>query len=141
MFWKLFTRKIKDYIGLFTGHFVEVKAFYALQFDKVPCVSFIGEVDSTEAYGFILKTYRNEIIDIYQHNFFDHNEKEILFNNSIFILTNNRMIEVGANYCQVLHTTAQYNWAKVLLKRLAQFRSEAAEQNKIIGFAKPQPVH
>jgi hypothetical protein len=129
-----FFRKIKNVIGLFNGYFIEVKALYALEFDAVSCVSFIGEVDTTKVFALINERMKDEIVNVYQHSYFDHNEKKMFFNNTIFILTNNRMIELGNNWCQFLHTPQQHGWANALIEELSQFRNVNSEP--VIGFAR-----
>ena len=134
MFWRMFKKKINDLNGLFNGHFIEVKALYALEFDAISCVSFIGELDTSKAFAFINENMRSEIVSIYQHSYFDHNEQKMFFNNTVFVLTNKRMIEIGSNYCQVLHTQQQYSWANGLVNSLSQFRMKSNEP--VIGFAR-----
>jgi virulence-associated protein VapD len=138
MLWKLFKRKINDLGALFNGHFVDVKVWYATAFDRVPCVTFIGELDITKAYAHIRELHGDDIVSMNQHNYFDHEQKKIFFNNTVFILTNNRMIELANNYCQVLHTNHQYEWANKLVNNLAEFRMEAdkEKENRVIGFAR-----
>ncbi len=109
-------RKITNVIGLFNGYFIEAKALYALEFDGVSCVSFIGEIDTSKAFALINEKLSNNIVNVYQHFYFDHNEKKMFFNNTIFVLTNNRMIELGNNWCQFLHTPEQHGWPMHLLK-------------------------
>jgi len=134
MLWKWFSRKVVDPMALFSGHFVEVKAFYAVQFDAVPCVTFIGELDVTKAYALVNEQLKGEVISVYQHTYFDHSEQQLFFNNTIFVLRGSRMIELGNNYCQVLHTTNQYAWANQLIKDLAAFR--IVNKEPAIGFAR-----
>jgi len=134
MFWKMFKRKINDLNGLFSGHFIEVKALYALTFDELSCVTFIGELDTSKAFAFINENMGSEIVSTYQHSYFDHNEQKMFFNNTIFILKDKRVIELGNNYCQVLHTQIQYNWANRLIDKLSQFRVKSNEP--VIGFAR-----
>ena len=134
MFWKYFNRKTVDLAGLFTGHFLEVKALYAVEFDAVPSVCFIGELDVTQAFAFIKAHYPYDIVTVYQHSYFDHGEQECLFNNTIFVLNDKRMIELGNNYCQVLHQPTQHKWANALIWQLSQFRMVQAEPQ--IGFAR-----
>ena len=134
MFWRMFKKKINDLNGLFNGHFIEVKALYALEFDEISCVTFIGELDTSKAFAFINENMRPEIVSIYQHSYFDHNEQKMFFNNTVFVLTNKRMIEIGSNYCQVLHTQQQYSWANGLVNSLSQFRMKSNEP--VIGFAR-----
>lgn len=138
MFWNFFRARIQNMNGLFNGHFIEVKSFYALEFNAVPCISFIGELDVTKAFSFIKERYSYQIKSIYQHAYFDHEEKKMLFNNTIFVLHNKRMIELGSNYCQVLFTNMQYAWANELINDLVQFRkvAEPAKETRVIGFAR-----
>ena len=133
MFYRLF-RKIRDAVGLFNGYFIEVKALYALEFDAVSSVSFIGEVDTTKAFTLISERLKNDIAAVYQHSYFDHNERKMFFNNTIFVLTSSRMIELGNNWCQLLHAPEQHGWANTLIEELSQFRIVNNEQ--VIGFAR-----
>ncbi len=134
MFFKLFKTKLAAVNGLFLGHYVDPKVFYTVQFDEIPCISFIGELDASKAFDFIQDTYRMQIRGIYQHNYFDHDEREFFFNNTLFVLTNKSMIELGNNYCQVLHTKDQHDWGQTMIKELSVFHV-TGETNKVIGFA------
>lgn len=132
----LFGRKIKEAGALLQGHYFEVKAWYLQKFDRMPCVSFIGELDTTKVYAYINERFTDEIVAVYQHAYFEHDEKKMYFNNTVFILTNNRMLELGSNYCQVLHTNKQYTWANELIRSLAAFRMVAEKERTMIGFAR-----
>lgn len=139
MFWRIFNRKISDALGLFNGHFIEAKALYALEFDAVSSVSFIGEIDTSKAYALILDTLSDEVVATYQHSYFDHGEVRMLFNNTIFLLRNKRIIELGNNWCQVLHTPQQHGWANDLISQLRHFRIVSSEP--VIGFARQATVN
>lgn len=139
MFWRLFRRKVNDTIGLFNGHFVEAKAFYAMQFDAVSCVSFVGDIDASKAFALINDSLKNEIASTYQHSYYDHNEQKMFFNNTLFVLTDQRMIELGSNWCQVLHTQQQHGWANELIKSLAAYR--IVNNEPVIGFARQPAVN
>ncbi len=140
MFWKIMNRRIRDMTALFNGHFVEVKAFYALQFDEIPCIKFISELNMTKAFAHIKSKYQSHIVAVYQHSYFDHTEQCMHFNNSIFVLTDKRMIELAGNHCQILHTTDQYNWAGSLIKELAAFREVKETKKNVIGFARQTAI-
>ena len=135
----VFKRRIRNIQVLFRGHFVEVKAFYAIRFNRVPCVTFIGELDITPVFAFIRQKFENETVTVFQHSYFDHEEGKLFFNTTVFVLSGNRVIEVSGNYCQVLHTDHQYEWAFELVKELAQFRVAALAEElppTVIGFAR-----
>ena len=133
MFWRR-NRKISDWNGLFHGYFIDARALYALEFDDVSCISFIGEIDTTAAYAFINEHMQGQVVRTYQHSYFEHQKKEMYFNNTILIVTQKRMIELGNNYCQLLHTPGQYGWANELISELAKFRMVVNEPS--IGFVR-----
>ena len=135
MTFNFFKTKVSQVNTLFLGHYVDPKVFYTLQFNKVPCVSFIGEIDTSKAFDFIQSTYRSQITGIYQHNYFDHDKRDFFFNNTLFVLRNKRMIELGNNYCQAFHAKDQYGWGQTMIKELSVFHV-ATDANKVIGFAR-----
>jgi hypothetical protein len=135
MFFNLFKTKVSEVNTLFLGHYVDPKVFYTVQFNKVPCISFIGELEAGKAFDFIQSTYRNQVTGIYQHNYFDHDKRDFFFNNTLFMLKNKRLIELGNNYCQVLHTKDQYDWGQTMIKELSVFHV-TGDVNKVIGFAR-----
>jgi hypothetical protein len=135
-----FLKRLNANAGLFNGHFVEVKAFYVLEFNQVPCITFIGDMDTAKVFAFVKDIYRADIVSTYQHSYFNHDDKEVYFNNTIIVLGFKRMIEITGNYCQLLHTGDQYIWARNLANELSQFRVEAPvpffKHTHVVGFAK-----
>ncbi len=99
MLWRILNRHRYHIPGLFSDHFAEVKVFYLAHFGKVPSVSFIGDINITDAFAFLREKLESETVDILQHTFFDHAEQKMFFNNSIFILGQGRMVELAGNYC------------------------------------------
>jgi len=135
MGFNLFKKDLSKVNTLFLGHYLDPKVFYTVQFNKVPCISFIGELDAGKTFDFIQSTYRSQVKGIYQHNYFDHDKREFFFNNTVFVLKNKRLIELGNNYCQVLHTKGQYGWGQTMIKELSVFHV-TIDANKVIGFAR-----
>ena len=136
-----FLKRINTNAGLFNGHFVDVKAFYAFKFNAIPCITFIGDIDITKAFAFVKDTYKADIKATYQHSYFNHDDKNVYFNNTFIVLSFERMIEIADNYCQLLHTTNQYTWARRLVNELAQFKIErnaapVFRHTPVVGFAK-----
>jgi len=136
MFFNLFKTKVAAVNSLYLGHYVDPKVFYTVQFNEVPCMSFIGELEAGKAFDFIQSTYRSQVKAIYQHNYFDHDKRGFYFNNTLFVLKNKRMVELGNNYCQVLHTKDQYDWGQTMIKELSVFHVTQDANKKLIGFAR-----
>lgn len=124
--------------ALFQGHYIDAKVFYTLQFNRIPAVSFIGELDGTKAFRYLQDRFRTQVTAIYQHTYFDYDKNEIFFNNSLFVFKDKRMVELASNYCHVLHTGKQYTWAQDLITNLAAFRvvKAAVHETRVIGFAR-----
>ena len=135
MFFNLFRKDLSRVGTLFLGHCVDPKVFYTEEFKIVPCISFIGEMDAGKAFDFIQSTYRNQLKGIYQHNYFDHDKRDFFFNNTLFVLKNKRLIELGNNYCQVLYTKDEHGWGQTMIKELSVFHV-TGDVNKVIGFAR-----
>jgi len=133
-----FNRKPQDAAALFNGHYVDVKAMYVWKFARVPCVAFVGELDLGKAFNHIDMILKNDIVAVYQHVFLDHGKSELFFNNTVFVLREKRMIELAGNYCHVLHTIYQYQWAHQLITELGSaFRLAPQEdKNRVIGFVR-----
>ena len=140
MFFSLFRKDLSRVNTLFFGHYIDPKVFYVVQFNKVPCISFIGELDTTKTFDFIQSTYRTQVAGIYQHNYFDHDKRQFFFNNTLFVLKNRRLIELGNNYCQVLHAKDQVDWGQTMIKELSVFHL-SVDENKVIGFARNNHVN
>lgn len=136
MFLKIFRKEVKEMNAIFNGHYIEVKAFYAWQFNRLPCVHFIGELDVSKAFAHIDERYRYSIENIYQHAWHDHKEDKMLFNNIIFVVKDDRMIELANDYCHILFTPKQYAWSAELVKELTVFRKSEAKEVRIMGFAR-----
>ncbi len=140
MLFKIFNREITNPGAMFAGHYIEVKAFYAWHFNRLPCVSFIGETDVSKAYTYISERFQYQVESVYQHAWYEHDENKMFFNNSIFVFQGKRMIELANDYCQILFAPSQYGWANEVVKELATFRKvPEANAGRIVGFAR-QPA-
>ena len=77
-----FLKRINANTGLFNGHFIDVKTFYVLKFNTIPCLTFISDMDVTKVFTHMTDRFNTVIEAVYQHCYFDHNEKKIFFNSN-----------------------------------------------------------
>jgi hypothetical protein len=129
----IFNRRIRDVNALFNGHYVDVKSYYVMRFNVIPCIAYLGELDTASAFPVLEERLRSLVVDMYQHSYFDYHEGSMFANNTLFVLKEKRMVEITDSFCQVLHTPRQYGWGRDLLKELAAFK--AVKEPRIIGFA------
>jgi hypothetical protein len=133
MLLNIFNRRIREVNALFNGHYVDIKSYYVMRFDVIPCIGYLGELDTASAFPVLEERLQSVVVSMYQHSYFDYNEGKMFANNTLFVLKEKRMIEITDSFCQVLHTPRQYGWAKDLLKELAAYK--VVKENRIIGFA------
>lgn len=133
----LFRRRL-PVTGLFSGHYVDVRAMYLQLFDTIPSIGFVGEIDLTQAYAHIERGQGPIIENVLQHRYYDHDEGRVLFNNTVFVLQGQRIIELANSACHVLHTADHFRWANDLITDLAAMRVVVPSQAPapVIGFAR-----
>jgi hypothetical protein len=139
MLQRLFGRKYRDTASLYNGPYMEVRALYTMEFDRVPCMTYIGSVSAADVFRHIKTSMRDAIRTTYQHNYYEHSESELLFNFTVIVLEEDRMIEIGPGYCQLLHGPEHYGWARSLAAALAEFR--IVEEQPAIGFARSHAMN
>ncbi len=100
-------------------------------------LSFIDDLDASAAHKFLMERLRSEFVEIYQHSYYERASGELLFNNTIYVLKEKRMIEMGSNYCQVLFRPGQHQWLRELMASLAEFKINVYRHEPVIGFAVP----
>ncbi|GAB4093923.1 hypothetical protein [Flaviaesturariibacter terrae] len=133
MFRRFFGRRIHAPAGLFSGPFFDVRTLFVLEFDRLPSVSAIGDIDGSNASVWLWEQLRGEVIKTWQHSFFDHEDGEVAFARSILQLGGARLVEIGPNYVELFHD-GDYAWANGLIRALAAFRN--APKEAPIGFAR-----
>ena len=134
-----FTRRLANINGLVTNNFINSHILFATKFNTLANISLIKYIDSSKAYALIMDSFGNDITAIHQYNTFDYNESKVLFNMTIFVFRNERIIELGYDYAEILYTGKDYNWANALLSDLANFR--VTERTKVIGFANSEVLN
>jgi hypothetical protein len=134
-----FNRKIRNINSLFKNNFIDSKVLFATRFNALANISLIQQIDPSKAYALVMENFGNEITAVHQYNTFDYNEDKVLFNMTIFVLTNERIIELGYNYAEILYTGKDYNWANALLSDLANFR--VTDRTKVIGFVNSEVMN
>jgi hypothetical protein len=114
---------------IFDHQYIEAKAFYMFMFRRVPCITYIDEIDVTRAYAYIQNNLGNDIVDIFQDCFFNRKENIQQFNKTIFVLSNKVIIELAGQYAEVLYANNKYSFADNLLKVLSEYKVPEKQQD------------
>jgi len=110
---------------IFDINYIEVKSFYLLEFGKIPCMTFISDVDVGKAYEYIDNGGGGKVLAIYQSNYYNRQQKRLEFNRTIFKLEDKVMIEFGNDYARVLFGDNCYDYASDLVDVFAGFKAVA----------------
>lgn len=138
MRWLFRSRKWKIPDLLFSGHYADSKVMYVQLFNEIPNIGFIGELDMTKAFELVKDRCSTDVIKLFQHTYYDYDAGSMIFNNTLFVLSYDRIVELASGYCQVLYSRGQYTWATGLIKELAVCRvaPEPVKETRIIGFTR-----
>jgi len=108
--------------SIFENHYLESKAFYLYRFKRIPCMTFIDDIDATKAFEYVRKKYSHRVVDIYQACFFNRQAEKHQFSKTLFVLDNRMIIELAGNYARILYPNNLFHIADKLLTALNDFR-------------------
>jgi hypothetical protein len=120
---------------IFESNYIEVKAFYAKEYNITPCISFINNLDVAKAYSYINSGFAGKVLAIYQRNYYSWQHKRQEFSTTVFKLDNKVMIELGDEYAEVLFSNNNYEYANRLMELFSSYKApekEAAFEINII---------
>jgi hypothetical protein len=135
----IFKPRIKNISYLFENNFIEPKVLFATKFNALANISLIKNIDTASGHSYVTENFANSIMAIYQYSTYDHDRARSLFNMTIFVLKNNRMIVLGYDYAEVLYTGKDYDWSDSVMSNLAGFKLPA--RTKVIGFVKAEVLN
>jgi hypothetical protein len=121
--------------ALLNQNYLDSRAVFMQLFQKLPCMAVITQMDASAAFAFIRERYAADIVNVYQHSYYHPDDDGLVFNISLFQLNKDRLIEVGAGYVELLHTSLHYDWAREVIAQLATMRQPVE-----VVMAEPQPT-
>ena len=108
---------------IFDNSFLETKSFFLHCFEQVPCLTWVGNISITDALKFIQEKFKEKIEGIYQNSEYDRKKKKASFSMTVIKL-DNCIIELANEYCQILHTEKEYEFANDLIKEVSVFKAK-----------------
>ncbi|TKK66645.1 hypothetical protein FC093_16545 [Ilyomonas limi] len=117
-------RKLRISSGksLIANNFVDSKHLFIKLNKQLPNVMLINGIDVSQAVKLLEAKLNSSIKTVYKHKQFDFDEQQIVFNMMIIVTSDNRIIEVGNSYVELLYTAEHALWADYLANELAAFQ-------------------
>lgn len=114
--------------GLIANNFIDSKHLFVKLNRQLPSVMLVNGIDVNKAVRFTEANLGNNITTVYKHKQYDFSEQQIIFNMLIIVTNDNRVIEIGSSYVELLYTAEQASWADYMAKELAAFRLNDTEK-------------
>lgn len=132
----LFTQKVINTSDVFDDHFLNAKVLYLYRYNLLPNVNFIRGIDGEKMFNALKEKYGEQIKNIYQYRWYKRPRNEFEFDRTILFLEGNCLIELDANYCEILHDGLNPELVKNMTELCGQFkerqRREPLEINLIV---------
>lgn len=130
---KIYEKSLLEASKLFDGTLYDTKVLYLQTFNTLPNVHSISNIDGFKFYKKFEEAYTNIIIKKLVYRSFLNKQSEYAFDNTIFILTNNILIEIDENYCQILNDGLQMPLVLELTNLAATCKAKQKKQAQEIN--------
>ena len=122
-------QKIMDANSIFRNSFLDCKAYYMYAYQQVPCITWVDQVNTDKVLKHIRTEYADAITGIFQNSKYNRKKKKPQYSTTIILLKDNCLVELGGDYCEVLHTHEDYEMANALVKEASQFKRREKKKN------------
>jgi len=129
--WKQMKLKFKKQkvFQLFDENFIEPKAFYLKEFKSLPCIAFIGAIDSNKIFELIKSNKYGTVQTIYQRNYYNWQDGRIEFSKTIFKLENKIVIRLAEDWLDIFFDTNNYELANAMLDEFKNHKMPEKEND------------
>lgn len=113
--------------GLFDEYFIEAKNFYLKEFNTMPCIAYIGNVNTSDIFSVIQSGQFGKVTATYQRNYFNWQQEQIEFSKTLFRIEGKMMVKLGDDWLEILFSNNDYDRAN---KMLHTFKTMKAPQKE-----------
>jgi hypothetical protein len=122
-------QKIIDANSIFLNSFLDCKAYYMYCYHKVPCITWADQLNTDKVLKHIRAEYAGAITGIFQNSKYNRKKKKSLYSTTIILMKDDCLVELGGDYCEVLHTHEDYDMANTLIKEVSRFKRREKKKN------------
>jgi hypothetical protein len=121
------SQKTIDINSVFGKRFLNNRSLYLQRFNRLPCVHFMDNIEGEKAYHLFKSTFADLIESEYQYRWFNKQRKRYMFDETIFIMKNNCIIELD-DYCEILHDGTQQQFLNDCTILMNRFKEKKKRQ-------------
>ncbi len=115
--------------GLFDEYFIEAKNFYFKEFNTVPCIAYIGNVNTLEIFKLLESGNFGKVAATYQRNYYNWEQERIEFRKTIFKLQGKMMVKLGEDWLEILFKNDDYAKANDMLHAFKTMKAPQKEDD------------
>jgi len=97
------TQKTMAANSVFSSHYLDSKALYLYEFNKLPSVSYIYGIDGEKAFEAFKEKHSEAITSIHQYHDYDLKRKQYDFNETVAVLNNECVVKFDDSFCMILY--------------------------------------
>src|ERR1043165_4766398 len=101
--------------NIFDGSYINTISFYMREFNKVPCVTYVANIDMDKVFECVSNGKAGQLIATYQKCYFNWQLERQEFDKTVFILQNQVIIQLTMGYVEILFPTDQFDYANRLV--------------------------
>ena len=114
--------KILNTHSVFSNRYLDSKAMYMYFFQSVPCISFVSQINGEKAFNVIKEKYAGMICSMHSYRSYDRRDAKMEFDDTVMVLNNDCLLELGSNYCEILHNYSSGEFVNELTGLLKTFK-------------------
>lgn len=126
---KRFKFKTKNNQQLFDEYFIEPRAFYMKEFNALPCIAYIGNVDTSKIFKLVKENKYGKVKDVYQRNYYSWDDNKILFSKTMFVLEGKMIIRLADDWLDIFFPNNSYARANEMLQEFKDLKAVAKEKD------------
>jgi len=124
----LYNQKVISANNVFTDSFLDAKMLYLYNFNLLPSINYIGQIDGEKTFAAIKEKFAGSIKNIHQTRWYKKKKKRFEFDKTIMIMDNNCVLEFDEDYCEVLHDGRQLDFIEAISAIAIQFKEKQRRQ-------------
>ena len=127
------TQRIINTNNLFDDHFLNTRIVYLNQFNKLPSVNYMNQIDGEKAYKAFRKMFADLILHVHQYRWFKQKTTKFQFDCTVLILSNNCIVEFDDRYCEILHDGKNDKFLEEMTILMKQYRERKKREPQEIN--------
>jgi hypothetical protein len=124
----LFTQKTINANNVFDNRFLDVKILYLYYFNRLPSLSYVGQIDGEKLFNALKEKYAGRIKNIHQFRWYKKKDKKYQFGRTVLVFEENCLVEITTNYCDILHDGLCPELVTAITELAAQYKERQRRQ-------------